>query len=159
MRSGYHIAQLILKQEKDLGESSKVEGGSQVWAKVWKMKVPNKIRVFAWRACQNILRTCENFFRRKVVSDDYCERCNQAPESVLHVLWECRAAQDVWAGGPGRLQKVGTEHMDFMQLIEYLIHRLSEEALELFWVHCWLIWNQIKETWCCMEGKSRILQD
>ena len=45
MRSGYHIAQLILKQEKDLGESSKVEGGSQVWAKVWKMKVPNKIRV------------------------------------------------------------------------------------------------------------------
>ena len=141
VRSRYHIAQLIQKQEKDVGESSKLEGGSQVWAKVWKMKVPNKIRVFAWRACQNILPTCENLFHRKVALDAYCERCNQAPESVLHVLWECGAAQDVWAGGPRRLQKVGTEHRDFMQLIEDLILRLSEEELELFWVHCWLIWN------------------
>ena len=58
------------------------------------------------------------------------------------MLWECGAAQDVWAGGPHRLQKVGTEHRDFMQLIEHLIHKLSEEELELFWVHCWLIWNQ-----------------
>ena len=28
VRSGYHIAQLILKQEKDFEESLKVEGGS-----------------------------------------------------------------------------------------------------------------------------------
>jgi len=62
VRSGYHIAQLILKQGKDLGESSKVEGGSHVWAKFWKMKVPNKIRVFAWRTCQNILPTVRIYF-------------------------------------------------------------------------------------------------
>lgn len=111
-------------------------GGSQIWANVWKMKVPN---VFAWRACQNILPTCENLFRRKMVLDDYCERCNQALESVLHVLWECGAAQDVWARAPGRLQKVGTEQMEYTQLLEQLIHRLSEEEFELFWVHCWLI--------------------
>ena len=73
VRSGYHIAQLILKQEKDFEESLKVEGGSKVWAKVWKMKVPNKIRVFAWIACQNILPTCENLFLRQVISDEYCE--------------------------------------------------------------------------------------
>lgn len=48
----------------------------------------------------------------------------------------------MWLGGPRRLQKVGTEHGDFMQLIEDLILRLSKEDLELFWVHCWLIWNQ-----------------
>ena len=29
-----------------------------------------------------------------------------------------------------------------MQLLEYLCHSLSEEELELFWVHCWLIWHQ-----------------
>ncbi|XP_050240907.1 uncharacterized protein LOC126689771 [Quercus robur] len=89
-----------------MGECSKLEEGSQVWAKVWKMKVSNKIRVFAWRACQNILPTRENLFRRKVAPDAYCERCNQVPESVLHVLWECGAAQDVWAGGPRRLNTV-----------------------------------------------------
>ena len=86
-----------------MGESSKLEGGSQVCSKVWKMKVPNKIRVFGWRACQNILPTRENLFHKKVASDAYCERCNQAPKLVLHVLWECGAAQEVWAGGPRRL--------------------------------------------------------
>lgn len=70
VRSGYHITQSILKLEKDLGESLKVEGGSLVWAKVWKMKVPNKIRVFAWRACQNILPT-----REKFISQESGSRC------------------------------------------------------------------------------------
>jgi len=42
----------------------------------------------------------------------------------------------LWAGGPRRLQKTGTEHRDFRQLIEDLILRLSKEELELFWVHC-----------------------
>ena len=139
VKSGYQTARLILKQEKDLGECSKAADGSHIWKNVWKLKVPNKIRVFAWRACQNILPTRENLFRRKVIQDEFCERCNQAPESVLHVLWECGAAQDVWAVAPGRLQKVCTEQREFLQLFEYLCHRMSVEELELFWVHCWLI--------------------
>lgn len=51
---------------------------SQIWAHVWKMKMPNKIRVFAWRVCQNILPTRENLIRRKVVPNDYCERVTKA---------------------------------------------------------------------------------
>ena len=65
VKSGYQIARLIQKQEKDLGECSKLAGGSHIWKYVWRMKVTNKIRVFAWSACQNILPTCENLFRRK----------------------------------------------------------------------------------------------
>lgn len=109
MRSGYQMARRIVKQEKDLGKSSKAAEGGQVWATIWKMEVPNKIRVFEWRACQDILPTRQNLFRRKVVNEDCCEQCKKAPESVLHVLWECGVAQDVWVGCSGRLQKRSTK--------------------------------------------------
>ena len=42
-----------------------------------------------------------------------CCFCQQETESVLHVLWSCGAAQDVWAGSLGRFQKLGTAQNDF----------------------------------------------
>ena len=35
-----------------------------------------------------------------------------------------------------------TAHEDMLQLVDLLQHRLDDEELELFWVQCWLIWNQ-----------------
>ncbi|KAL0002856.1 hypothetical protein SO802_016637 [Lithocarpus litseifolius] len=63
-------------------------------------------------------------------------------ESVFHALWGCAAMQDVWAGSISKLQKGVSEFNDFMQLMEYLVDRLSTEEVELFWVQCWQIWNQ-----------------
>ena len=59
---------------------------------------------------------------------------------VLHVLWECRAAQDAWVGGAIRFQKFGIEQDDFTQLVSGLMLKLSLEELDLFWVICWQIW-------------------
>lgn len=50
VRSRYHVARQLAK-EMDWAKCSKgVVGGN-----VWKLKVPNKIKVFGWRACRNIL--------------------------------------------------------------------------------------------------------
>ena len=35
-----------------------------------------------------------------------------------------------------------TAHEDMLQLVDLLQHCLDDEELELFWVQCWLIWNQ-----------------
>lgn len=40
--------------------------------------------------------------------------------------------QDIWAGSMRRLQKGKTNQDDFMQLVEDLTHRLSDEEQELF---------------------------
>ena len=61
---------------------------------------------------------------------------------MLHVLWECGATQDVWAGNAIRFQKFGTMQVDFRQLVARLMLRLSHEELDLFWVICWQIWLQ-----------------
>ncbi|KAL0009944.1 hypothetical protein SO802_005052 [Lithocarpus litseifolius] len=49
---------------------------------------------------------------------------------------------DVWAGSITKLQKGGSGFQDVLQLVEYLMDRLSTDEMELFWVQSWLIWNQ-----------------
>lgn len=55
-------------------------------------------------------------------------------ENTIHVLWECAAGQDIWAGSCQKLQKRSSRVVDVMQLMEDLIDRLTKEELELFWV-------------------------
>ena len=40
------------------------------------------------------------------------------------------------------LQKIRTNHGDFLQLVELLADRLDASVLELFFIQSWLIWNQ-----------------
>ena len=50
MKSAYKVARALLKKV-DWVESSSGSGGSRVWATIWKLQIPNKIKVFGWRVC------------------------------------------------------------------------------------------------------------
>ena len=63
----------------------------------------------------------------RIIEDGKCELYKQARESVIHVLWSCGVAQDIWVGSIRHLQKGRTDQDDFMQLVEDLTHRLSDE--------------------------------
>lgn len=86
-----------------------------MWSALWKMKVPSsKIKVFGWRACHDILPTRVNLAKRKIILDNECHCCKRVPENAVHAIWECGAAQDVWATSIGVLQKVSINQFDFM---------------------------------------------
>ncbi|XP_075636558.1 uncharacterized protein LOC142608763 [Castanea sativa] len=118
-----------------MGENAREVSGSLVWAKLWKLKIPNKIRVFGWRTCLDIQPTHVNLARWKILADDRCGVCLQAKESGYHVLWECGLAQDIWAGCSSRLQKGTSSYEDMLQLVEHMQQRQTDEELELFWAH------------------------
>ena len=61
------------------------------------------------------------------MEDVSCCFCHRAMETVLHVLWECGVAQDVWVSSAIRFQKFGTEQVDFRQLVAGLMLKLSLE--------------------------------
>ena len=69
-----------------MGESSREMMGSSIRAKPWKLKIPNKIRVFGWRACLDILPTQVNLARRKILAEDRCGVCLLAKEFGYNVL-------------------------------------------------------------------------
>ena len=142
VKSGYHLAKQLGKEVDSQGECSKEVDVNLVWSKLWKLKILNKIKIFRWRACHNILPTRENLFWRRVIDDSTCELCQREMESVLHVLWECAVAVDVWAGSTKRIRKCGGGQNGFLQLLEVLIHRLPLEEVEMFLVQAWMLWTQ-----------------
>ena len=80
-----------MKEMNVHGESSSSVGHSMVWGKLWKLHIPNKVRIFAWRACHDILPTHVKLARRFITKDDTCLLCNKDSESALHaygiVVW------------------------------------------------------------------------
>jgi hypothetical protein len=59
VRSAYYL-EMERNAEKG-GEGSNKSGFSPLWKTIWDLKVPNTMKVFIWRACNNILPTNEIF--------------------------------------------------------------------------------------------------
>ena len=104
VKSAYHVATKLLNDGNRVGTS----GGcaqKELWSAIWTLKLPNKIKIFGWRAGHATLPTAENLTRRKVTSESNCPLCLREVETTVHALWDCTAVQDVWAGSIIKLQK------------------------------------------------------
>ena len=103
VKTAYHVT-IRLHQEVGV-EHSMVRKEKKFWNRIWRMNVPPKVRNFVWRACNDILPTRANLYRKKILTDPLCSICGQTDETVGHALWECPMARNVWAMTQGRLQK------------------------------------------------------
>ncbi|KAL4326271.1 hypothetical protein GQ457_11G005490 [Hibiscus cannabinus] len=74
-------------------------GGSHniIWKCIWSLQVPQRIRVFLWLSNRERLLTNEERFRRHLALDARCCICNNADESVLHILRDCTKARETWS--------------------------------------------------------------
>lgn len=63
--------------------------------KLWKSKLPQKLKVFNWLASQERLQTWVNLKRRKWKGDEKCCLCGVA-EDMNHIFFQCRIAKMVW---------------------------------------------------------------
>ena len=141
VKSAYLVAMQVWRGERWTKNSSGC-AGKQVWSALWKLRIPYKIKVFGWRACHEILPTWMNLVRQRVVEDNTCLNCTKFLEMTIHTLWNCEVAKEVCLGSLVKLQKCSHGQADMMELIEYLLNRISVQELELFFVQVWLIWNQ-----------------
>ncbi|XP_041016197.1 uncharacterized protein LOC121258719 [Juglans microcarpa x Juglans regia] len=106
------------------------------WRNIWDLEVPGVVKLFLWKAANNLLPTKKNLFKRKVVQDPSCPICFAEEESVMHALWECKAANDIWADERSIVQKWICKEANFMQLWEKLIARLNMSQLEEMRLSC-----------------------
>ena len=96
VKSTYNMVRRLLTDANRGGTST--EGAAKnIWTAIWKLRLPNKIKIFSWRACHEILPTVVNLTRRKVLNDDICSVCTREMESTIHAFWDCAAVQDIWA--------------------------------------------------------------
>ncbi|KAK1311507.1 putative ribonuclease H protein [Acorus calamus] len=106
----------------------KVEGGYAWWSRdkpvdqemaactprIWKIKMPSKIKIFLWLALQNRLLT--KMYRAKWRPTDpmNCELCQAKPETTEHLLLRCPWATRLWR----ELGRATGARLDFQALAE-----------------------------------------
>ncbi|KAF7843708.1 putative ribonuclease H protein At1g65750 family [Senna tora] len=67
-----------------------------IWRKVWGWKGPEKIKYFLWLCVKDRIMTNVNRKRRNISTSEFCPRCKNIPESVLHTIRDCEYAKNVW---------------------------------------------------------------
>jgi hypothetical protein len=87
------------------GESSDIHG-----RRVWKTKLPNKVKIFAWLYFKDRISTKVNLFAKHMVENDKCERCTGSVEDRLHVFFGCAQSKFIWTTiGMENLQRMSDE--------------------------------------------------
>ena len=62
-------------------------------SRLWKLKIPGKVKHFPWKERTNSLPTKCNLLKRKVLSDPTCHLCGNRAEDAMYALWECEAVK------------------------------------------------------------------
>lgn len=53
------------------GESSQPYSRSPTWKVIWNLQTPNAVKMFLWKACNNILPTIKTYFTRELSRTSY----------------------------------------------------------------------------------------
>jgi ribonuclease HI len=140
IRSAYHLE--VERRNRDNWSTSSLPFAVPTWRRLWKLNLPRFILLFLWRACNDILPTKNNLYKRKVVTDQLCPMCGSEAESNSHVQWRCDSARAVWGCCRGPIQKSSVEAEDFFDIFTFLCARLEDEELELFATIAHKIWSR-----------------
>ena len=112
--------------------SSSPSDAKRVWKGIWKIKTPNKIRHFIWRAAKDSLPTKQNLKVKHIPLDDTCAMCDDHPESLLHCLWLCPHAQSVWRSEITFANLYTRKHRSFFYLLDDEMQNNSSYHVALF---------------------------
>jgi hypothetical protein len=74
------------------------------------MKIPSKVKIFMWRSLHGILPLKFILYNHHIGTTGGCPICNQGPEDVSHLLFQCEAAKGIW------------ESLGILELIMQAVH-------------------------------------
>lgn len=112
------------------------------WRSLWQLRVPNKIKHFAWRACLESLPTMTNLQHRCITTLDTCEACQTQPEDTLLALWSCPKLEEVWNSLSWAHQSVNAQTARFQDLLDSFMQFDEDYRKEIFIITAWILWNR-----------------
>lgn len=66
------------------------------WKSLWRIKGPQRVRVFLWKLCNRGILTNAICVRRHMGNCDLCPLCRSSSEDYLHLFRDCSAVSDFW---------------------------------------------------------------
>ncbi|KAM1136008.1 hypothetical protein COP2_035047 [Malus domestica] len=155
VRSGYGVAVDLMENgalgRKGQGAPSERQKNNQVWNQIWKLNVPNKIKIFIWRCCNRAVAVRQNLHRRRMRVDNVCGVCGAAEETENHLFFQCEFRHLFWFCSPLHLNSHELIEADFLTNWE-LFHKSVkgrgevDEILQEFAFGLWRLWKNRNET-------------
>ncbi|XP_023874803.1 uncharacterized protein LOC111987330 [Quercus suber] len=122
--------------------TSSPEEFQQVWKGIWKIRTPNRIHHFIWRAARDSLPTKLSLKARHLPVEDTCELCGDFQETILHGLWLCEHAQAVWKSDINFVPYYKKGFRSFFDLLEEVLRKGSTYHVALFSSMAWCLWQR-----------------
>ena len=145
VRSAYYVVLPIVDNSEE-GECSSLDSRTRLWKKVWQLKLPAKVRIFAWRACIDGLPTRLNLAKRGLNVGAECPLCEKAVESSSHALIYCNKLCEVWWNRQDCPINLLAVNRCYVDLALEILDAGSPNDLETLFVIAWAIWfnrNQV----------------
>ncbi|XP_033139897.1 uncharacterized protein LOC117131724 [Brassica rapa] len=142
VKSGYYIQREI--DREDLHEQVPSSPHTQIQhaliSKLWKLKIPPKLRLFWWKVLHNGLPVADNLNKRGIRNYSLCQVCGEELETVHHMLLECRVAREIWAFSLGEVPELQSSDTAALHFFKYLLDRAHSQNNLPFFIG-WRIWK------------------
>jgi hypothetical protein len=137
----------MLKRESDQMESFKLNesdssANSIWWNRLWKLRIPPKVRIFWWRVLNNFLPSKSELKRRHVAQEEFCEACGGKGESIFHVFVDCPLVVQFWKGVKGLMGYKLPQLHQVSWARDLLSGKLcTSEEVVVFICGAWVLWS------------------
>lgn len=95
-RSAYIYIQQIHSQSCSHCEPSSLKHIHKFWNSLWKLQIPQKVKLFTWKSFHNGLPVGSEMQIRIGAHDIHCRFCNYKTESTIHIFKDCLWFSAFW---------------------------------------------------------------
>ncbi|KAM6584506.1 hypothetical protein CsatB_011508 [Cannabis sativa] len=94
---------------------------SNVWKEIWKAPVHERVKLFLWKVCKDIL-PCGSRLRTVFGNDSHCVLCSDGEDSILHLFFHCPFARACWFSSPFGIRSERLVFGNLLELVNWIIH-------------------------------------
>ncbi|KAM1559490.1 hypothetical protein ACFX1Z_002858 [Malus domestica] len=154
VKTGYGVAMNLMENgalgRKGRGAPSEHRTNNLAWKQIWRLQVPNKIKFFIWKCCNNALAVRHNLQRRHMRVENICGVCNTFDEPKNHLFFNCEFSHRFWFCSPLHLNSCELAGADFLGSWDKICTRVKnrdkgEEILQKFVFGLWRLWKNRNE--------------
>ena len=127
----------------------------KIWKTIWHLKIPQKIKHFAWKVGRDILAIKSNLAKRRITPNG-AWLCGRNEETVYHLLWCCDHAKEVWKNSKFALLFEILMQWNFLDVVANLqkYEHFQLGQMEQFITVCQGIWKNRNDL--RMRGKGKV---
>ena len=96
VKSAYHCQWNQKYGDRNIVVVSGGTSSSSVWKELWKLSIPSKIKIFAWRVLHGCIPCLTILANKHISNTGNCPMCQTGAEDIKHALFSCNRAREVW---------------------------------------------------------------